>query len=100
MSTTPRTRQTLLAPASWTRPTSWNRQIGMVGVALASLGGWLMLPPLGDNLRERTDSVELIPIYLGILAIAAGLWVVLRQEWRWGWASIVAGLVALSLIHI
>jgi len=69
----------------------------MLGVALASLGVWLMLPPLGDNLRERTDSVELVPIYLGIVAIAAGLWVVARQEWRWGWGSIAAGLLAIVL---
>jgi ABC-type uncharacterized transport system permease subunit len=97
VSTTPRTRQTLLAPAAWRRSISWNRWIGMAGVFLAAVGVWLMLPPLGDNLRDRTDSYELIPIYLGLTAIFAGLWAVIREEYRWGWGAILAGLAAIAL---
>jgi ABC-type uncharacterized transport system permease subunit len=92
-----RTRPSVLAPGAWLRPESWNRWIGMLGVAIAGVAVWLMLPPLADDLRDRTDSYELIPVYLGLLAVAAGLWTVLRDEPRWGWAAMVAGLLAIAV---
>ncbi len=98
MSTTvPRTRPTLLGPQAWLGPESRNRQIAVIGVILAALGVWLMLPPLGDNVRERTDSYELIPVYLGLLALFAGLAAVLRDERKWGWAAIISGLLAITV---
>jgi general nucleoside transport system permease protein len=95
--TTPRTRPTLLAPQAWLRPASRNRQVAIVGVILAAAGVWLMLPPLGDNLRERTDSYELIPVYLGLIAIFAGLFAVVRDEGKWGWAAILTGLLGIMV---
>jgi general nucleoside transport system permease protein len=95
--TTPRTRQTLLAPGAWLRPASWNRHIAAFGVFLAGLGVWLMLPPLADNVRNRTDSYELVPVYLGLLAVAAGLWAIVRGESKWGWFAAIAGLVAIAV---
>ena len=92
-----RTRPSLIAPAAWLRPHSRNRQIGMLGVAIAALAVWLMLPPLGDNVRNQTGWFELVPVYLGLLAIAAGLWAVTRDEPRWGWGAMVAGLLAIAL---
>jgi general nucleoside transport system permease protein len=96
-STTPRTRQTLLSPGAWLRPESRNRQIGIAGVIIAGIGVWLMLPPFFDELRERTDSYELIPVYLGLLAMFAGLFVIVRGEARWGWGAALAGLLAISV---
>ena len=92
-----RARPSLIAPAAWLRPSSRHRQVGMLGVITAAVGVWLMLPPLGDNLRTRTDSVELIPIYLGIVAIAAGLWAVTRAEPKWGWGAVLAGVLGIVL---
>ena len=93
----PRTRPTLLGPQAWLGPESRNRQIAVLGVILAALGVWLMLPPLGDNVRERTDSYELIPVYLGLLALFCGLAAVLRDEPKWGWAAILSGLLAIMV---
>ena len=45
-------------------------RIGTGGVVLAALGVWLMLPPLGDDLRAQTGMVEVIPAVLGVLAVA------------------------------
>ena len=71
--------------------------IGLWGVALAALGVWLMLPPLGDDLRGQTGAVEVIPVVLGILAVAAGIWTLARGEVRWGWGSILAGVGGIVL---
>ena len=72
-------------------------RIGMGGVTLAALGVWLMLPPLGDDLRARTGLVEVIPAALGVLAVAAGIWTASRGERRWGWGAVVAGMLGIAL---
>ncbi len=95
--TTPRTRPTLISPRAWVRPEARDRQIAVVGTILAGLGIWLMLPPLADNVRDRTDSYELIPVYLGLLAIAAGLWAIVRGELKWGWFTALSGLLAIAV---
>jgi len=69
----------------------------MVGVILAALGVWLMLPPVGDNLRDRIDFVEIIPVFFGMLAIAAGLWAATRGELKWGWGAVLAGALGIVL---
>jgi general nucleoside transport system permease protein len=74
-----------------------NREIGLAGIGVAAAGVWLMLPPLGDNLRNATGMVEVIPAATGILAIAAGIWVVSRGELKIGWAAIVCGLIGIVL---
>ena len=68
---------------------------GLAGVALATAAVWLMLPPLGDDLRAETGAVEVIPILLGILAVAAGIWTLARGEVRWGWGAIVGGVLGI-----
>jgi len=70
---------------------------GVAGIVLAGLGVWLMLPPLGDNLRDQTGAVELFPVVLGILAVAAGIWTLARGEVKWGWGAIVAGVLGIAL---
>jgi len=70
---------------------------GIAGIALAAIGVWLMLPPLGDNLRAETGVVEIIPVVLGILAVATGIWTLARGEVRWGWGAIIAGVLGIVL---
>jgi general nucleoside transport system permease protein len=74
-----------------------NARIAITGVALAAAGVWLMLPPLGDDLRARTGAVAVIPVALGVLAIAAGIWTLARGERRWGWGAILAGVLGVVL---
>jgi general nucleoside transport system permease protein len=85
-----------VARAPEAAPVSAGR-VGLGGVALAALGVWLMLPPLGDDLRAETGAVELIPVALGLLAAAAGIWTVTRGETRWGWGAILAGVAGVVL---
>ena len=87
----------LLPQAAWLRPASRNRQIGIGGVFLAGLGVWLMLPPLGADLRDHIGAVEIIPALLGTLAVAAGIWTLARGERRWGWGAILAGILGIVL---
>ena len=69
----------------------------MLGVISAGLGVWLMLPPLGDNLRNQIDFVEIIPALFGILAMAAGVWAIARGELKWGWGAVAAGAIGIVL---
>jgi general nucleoside transport system permease protein len=78
-------------------PRRLNRDVGLVGIGLAALGVWLMLPPLGDDLRRATDDVVVVPIVCGILAIAAGIWSASRREPKVGWSAIAIGLVGIVL---
>jgi simple sugar transport system permease protein len=66
----------------WTHP----RTIGVAGIFVGALAFWLALPPLA----ARTI---LIPILLGMLAIAAGIWSWAREERRVGGGAIAAGLL-------
>jgi general nucleoside transport system permease protein len=74
-----------------------NARIAITGVALAAAGVWLMLPPLGDDLRARTGAVVVIPVLLGVLAVAAGIWTMARGERRLGWGAILAGVLGVVL---
>jgi general nucleoside transport system permease protein len=76
---------------------TWNRGIALTGIGFAAAAVWLMLPPLGDDLRRATGLVELIPVVGGILAIAAGIWVASRGELKLGWGAIICGLLGIVL---
>jgi ABC-type uncharacterized transport system permease subunit len=73
----------------WAR-VSGPRGIGILGIALGALAFWLALPPL----KART---ELVPVAVGILAIAAGIWSVNRGERRVGWGAVSAGVAGIGL---
>jgi len=68
----------------WTSP----RTIGVVGIFLGALGFWLALPPL-------TARTTIVPILLGVLAIAAGIWTWARDERRIGGGAVAAGLLGI-----
>jgi general nucleoside transport system permease protein len=66
------------------------RTVGVVGIVLGALGFWLALPPLA----ARTAA---LPVVLGILAIAAGIWAWSRDQRRVGGGAIAAGLLGIAL---
>jgi general nucleoside transport system permease protein len=68
----------------WTHP----RTIGIAGIALGLLAFWLALPPLD----ART---KVLPIFVGLLAIAAGIWAVSREERRVGWGAVASGVLGI-----
>jgi general nucleoside transport system permease protein len=65
------------------------RTVGIVGIVLGILAFWLALPP-------ETVRTALVPVAIGLLAIAAGIWAVSRGERRVGGGAIVAGLVGIG----
>jgi ABC-type uncharacterized transport system permease subunit len=70
----------------WSDP----RTVGIGGIAIAVLAFWLALPPLA----ART---AVLPLALGILAIAAGIWAWSRDERRVGGGAVAAGLLGIAL---
>jgi len=73
-------------PAKLTQP----RSIGILGILLGALAFWLALPPLA----ART---VFLPVLVGILAVACGIWAVAREERRGGWGAIAAGILGIVL---
>ena len=65
-------------------------RIGVLGIALGILACWLALPPFA------TRSV-VAPLVVGILAVAAGIWVVTRGARRLGWGAVAAGIGGIVL---
>jgi ABC-type uncharacterized transport system permease subunit len=70
----------------WTSP----RTVGIVGIVLGAVAFWLTLPPL----KSRSEA---LPVLLGILAVAAGIWAWSREERRVGGGAIAAGLLGIVL---
>jgi ABC-type uncharacterized transport system permease subunit len=70
----------------WTSP----RTVGVAGIVIGALAFWLALPPL----KSRT---EVLPLALGIIAIAAGIWAWSREERRAGGGAIAAGILGIAL---
>jgi simple sugar transport system permease protein len=65
------------------------RRVGVLGIALGALAFWLALPPLASR-------TVVLPIAIGILALAAGIWSVSRGERRVGWGAVAAGVVGVG----
>ena len=70
----------------WTSP----RTVGIVGIFLGALAFWLTLPPL----KSRTAA---LPVLIGILAVAAGIWAWSRDERRIGGGAMASGLLGIVL---
>jgi ABC-type uncharacterized transport system permease subunit len=66
------------------------KTIGAVGVVAGGLAFWLTLPPL-------ETSAVVLPVLLGILAVACGGWVAATGERRFGCYAIVAGVLGTTL---
>jgi ABC-type uncharacterized transport system permease subunit len=72
----------------WTRVTS-PRSIGLLGIVLGVLAFWLALPP--EHYRS-----PFVPLAVGILAVAAGIWAQSREERRVGWGAVASGLIGIG----
>lgn len=70
----------------WTSP----RAVGIYGIGLGALAFWLALPPLA----ART---VLLPVFVGLLAMLAGVWAIARDEKRVGWGAVAAGAAGIGL---
>jgi ABC-type uncharacterized transport system permease subunit len=66
------------------------RAIGTYGIVLGALAFWFSLPPT----LTRTP---VLPVLLGILAVAAGIWSFSRDEHRVGGGAIAAGILGIAL---
>ncbi len=64
------------------------RRVGQLGIFLGLLACWLALPPL----KSRTT---VWPAFVGIVAIACGIWAIARVEKRVGWGAVVAGALGI-----
>jgi general nucleoside transport system permease protein len=63
--------------------------IGTFGIGLGVLAVWLALPPVA----ART---LLWPIFVGVLAVAAGIWSASRGAGRVGWGAVASGLLGIG----
>jgi len=68
----------------WTHP----RTVGIGGIVAGIAALWLALPPLA----ART---AVLPILVGLLAMAAGIWATSRDERRIGGGALAAGLLGI-----
>ena len=66
------------------------RNVAILGIVLGVVAGWLALPPVAT--RSAT-----LPLLLGILAVAAGIWAVSRGVRRPGWGAVAAGIFGIAL---
>ena len=69
------------------------RAIGILGIALGALAFWLALPPVATT-------AVLLPVLVGLLAIAAGIWAVSRGAGKVGWGAVAAGLFGIGLGYL
>jgi general nucleoside transport system permease protein len=73
-----------LGSVEWQSP----KTVGIVGIFLGALAFWLALPPLAS----RTAA---LPILIGLLAVAAGIWAASRGVARIGWGAVAAGILGI-----
>jgi ABC-type uncharacterized transport system permease subunit len=74
--------------SGWARATG-PRAVGILGIALGALSFWLALPPI-----HARNAV--VPVAVGIVGVAAGIWAASRQERRVGWGAVAACLLGIA----
>ncbi len=65
------------------------RFIAAVGIGLGLLAVWLALPPIAAR-------AVFWPIFVGVLAVAAGIWSASRSAGRVGWGAVASGLLGVG----
>jgi ABC-type uncharacterized transport system permease subunit len=75
---------------AWGERLSSPKAIGVFGILLGLLAFWLALPPLATR-------SPVLPLLIGILAIAAGIYAVTRGAGRIGWGAVAAGVLGIAL---
>ena len=88
-------RAEAVAGPLWARLPRGPRAIGMLGILLGALAFWLELPPLATRYEGLRNA--LIPVVVGMLAVAAGVWAASRGERRLGWAAVGVGILGIAL---
>jgi simple sugar transport system permease protein len=66
------------------------RDVARMGMLFAALAFFFTLPPVETH-------AKLIPLVLGFLAAACGIWAVSRGAKRIGWGAVVAGVLGIAL---
>jgi simple sugar transport system permease protein len=66
------------------------RAVAIVGIGLGVLAFWIAIPPF-------TVRTPVVPVVIGVLAIAAGGWAVSQGERRPGWGAVAAGVLGAAL---
>lgn len=69
------------------------RAIAVVGSILGLAAFWSAIPPF-------TARSPLVPIVIGVLAIAAGLWALTRGTRRLGWGAVASGVLGIGLGYL
>jgi general nucleoside transport system permease protein len=66
------------------------RTVGWGGMVLGTLAFWLALPPVQARMPW-------VPLLVGLLAAACGVWAVSRGVGRLGWGALAVGLIGIGL---
>jgi len=66
------------------------RTVAWLGIVLGALAFWLSLPPLEAR-------APWVPLIVGLLAIACGVWAVTRGVGRLGWGAVAVGVIGIVL---
>jgi len=66
------------------------REVARAGMVLGTLAFFFTLPPLHTH-------AKIVPILVGLLAIACGIWAVSRGVRRMGWGAIAMGIIGIGL---
>jgi len=65
------------------------RQIGIAGVVIGIAACWVALPPV-------TARSVVLPVVLGVIAAAVGVWMIRIGERRLGWGAVAAALLGVA----
>ena len=69
------------------------RAIAWLGVLVGLLAFWVALPPL----KVRAP---IVPVLIGVVAVALGAWAISRGTRRLGWGAVVAGVFGIGLGYL
>jgi simple sugar transport system permease protein len=78
------------AAATVDRVSRTPREVARAGMVLGTLAFFFTLPPLHTH-------AKIVPILVGLLAIACGIWALTRGVKRMGWGAIAMGLIGIGL---
>ena len=66
------------------------RTVAWTGVVLGALAFWFSLPPVEAR-------APWVPLFVGLLAVACGVWAVSRGVGRLGWGAVAVGVIGIAL---
>jgi simple sugar transport system permease protein len=66
------------------------RTVAWAGIVLGALAFWFALPPVQSR-------APWVPIVIGLVAVACGIWAISRGVGRLGWGAIAVGVIGIAL---